>query len=1678
MVKNRSLVLVVLCCLIMISKVNGQGRFGNEWIVPGQQYFKVNIGADGIYQLKRNDLLTDGFPAASIDPRRIQLFHRGVEQAIHIEGQGDGVFGSTDFLEFYGRRADGSTDTDLYTTPGNQPHTFYNLFSDSSAYFLTYRLDNTNGLRMEEFAENNVSGIPQEEYFLEEHLQLFTTSYNEGLSYGSTNETILSQYDAFEGWVGTFASAGSTLTATIENIDNTFETGIKPTLDIQLTGGNNNNHAIEILIGPTSTALRSMGIVNFSGDENFTFQSEIEWSDISPAGEIIINCAVRGVNGQADRAALAYVRLIYSKTFDLAGEDNKKILLKPNSTNKSFLQISNAAGSPLLLDITETSSPVRIGTGATGTNITAIIDETSTQRELFLQSQILTPSLASITFDVIDPSLYNYIIITNDSLRQETLSGNPDPVDQYRSYRESTVGGEYDVFVVSIDDIFNQFNYGESSPTAIRRFMDYMLDGGAPTHLFIIGRSTNNSFDFYRQTGASTTNFVPTYGHPGSDIPFTAGLAGSNIEPALATGRINVKTPGGILSYLNKVKEAESQPYDDLWHKNLIHLSGGRSESELITFKTYIDGFKSVAESPLLGGSAAQNSKNTNQAVEFFNISEEVNKGVSLITFFGHSSPSVTDIEVGLVSNPAFGYNNKGRYPVFLVNGCNAGDFFSPTESFGIDWLLTPDLGAIGFMAHSSIAFSNNLRRYSDIFYATAFTSEAFFGKTLGEIKKEVSRSFIEKFGNSQSNITQVQQFVLQGDPAVKVFSATEPDYDITENNLVVDTFDGSMLLTSTESFYVDIDVKNYGKFDATPLSVTLRRTLSNGSMINYPAIEYNPVLRQDTLRFIVDNEIEENQGNNTFQIILDEVNQVNELNESNNTATFDLFLATGSTFNLLPMDFGIVSSSAIDFTFQATDVLSGTREFLLEVDTVPGFNSTYLIKRATTANAAAIVTVDLAASGNIVDNTVFYWRTKFSNPAPTELDEWVQSSFTLASSSSKGWRQQSNTQLDMLNKEGLNINVGNGIWGFPSNNTSLQVTTYGPDHPDFNTSDTQVLLGGQNFFISASTIDPGCRTNTINIMAFDQQSTNPYTIVDLNSADVLDDRICGKIPQIIYNFTESEMSNTFNPEALIDNINQNDGALVFSLGSVNYSSWSASFKDRLVELGISRSTIDNLEDGEPLIFFGKKGAPEGTATEVLTSIAPKTVQAVSIDTNIEGSFFSGSLISDRIGPSLGYTNFSSDLDIGANNAEETYSFQILGVDQNNVETPLFSGVQDENIDLSSINATQFPYLRLQFQSFDDLDLTPTQLKSWEITFNEAPEGILLKRDTDGIANSIAVQEGAPQASAFTFWNFSENAFADSIKVRFDLLNTSTSTLFLDSMNIAPLAAGDSTNFSINITTLGKTGTNDLVMNVNNMEQTEIYTNNNALRISDFLEISPDETNPIMEVSFDGIFILDGDVVSPSPNVLVRLKDENQFLLKEDTLGVNLFLRRPCDGCDFERISFSSPEVTWTPATDAEDFRVDYTPSNLENGIYGFQVQATDQTGNESGALPYEINFEVINESTITNFYPYPNPFSTSTRFVFTLTGQEIPSDIKIQIMTITGRIVREILTEELGSINIGNNITDYAWNGKDEYGDQLANGVYLYRVIIKNNGNPIQQRGTSADKAFKNGFGKLYLLR
>ena len=109
-------------------------------------------------------------------------------------------------------------------------------------------------------------------------------------------------------------------------------------------------------------------------------------------------------------------------------------------------------------------------------------------------------------------------------------------------------------------------------------------------------------------------------------------------------------------------------------------------------------------------------------------------------------------------------------------------------------------------------------------------------------------------------------------------------------------------------------------------------------------------------------------------------------------------------------------------------------------------------------------------------------------------------------------------------------------------------------------------------------------------------------------------------------------------------------------------------------------------------------------------------------------------------------------------------------------------------------------------------------------------------------------------------------------------------------------------------------------------------------------------------------------------------------------------------------------------ATGKNTATIDFMQKFDEEGEYELIVMGRDVVGNKAGDLEYHINFNVITKAMISNLLNYPNPFTTSTAFVFTITGNEVPQNMRIQILTITGKIVREITKDELGPIHVGRN--------------------------------------------------------
>jgi len=1638
----------IFLVILSLFAVNAQAQMGNEWINFGQSYFKIPVAKDGIYKLTYLDLQTAGFPVGTTDPNKIQLFHRGIEQALYVDGASDGQFNPVDFIEFYGRKNDGTLDSELYRPSFAQPHAYYNLYSDTTSYFLT--VGTSNGKRMVDFFEINSSAIPKETYHIDEKLKILTSDYSSGIFYGADAQNTF--FDVGEGWTDTQITTGLSRDYTFTNVSLAVTSSPPPQLEMVMVGRGNIPHAVEVYVG---NSFRLINTISFSGYSATTFSQAIDWTDVAADGTLVVRIKVVGVGGAPDRISVSYLRLNYAQQTDAQGSTEKVFMLNANPSDKSYLEISNAVSNTRLFDITNPSSVARIGTTLTAT-LNAVIPSTNTRRKIIATSIFTVPAVKPVSFRQIIHSQHNYIIISHPTLRKAG-GGYADPVLAYAAYRASDEGGKYDTLVVNIQQLYDQFSYGEQTPVSIFRLMKFLAASNLPRYLFLIGKGLELNYSYYRNPNSYPVykDFVPSAGMPASDMNFTAGLSGTTFEPAVPTGRITATNSSQVAAYLNKIKEMEAIPYDAMWRKDILHLSGGIEAGEPQRFRSYMDDFKVIAEDYHLGGQVASISKNSTD-ITLINIAEEVNKGLGLVTFFGHSSASTLDFDIGYVSDPVLGYNNPKKYPILLMNGCEAGASFIPYFLFGEDWVLAANKGATGFIAHSFYGLESNLKKYADIFYEVGYGDSVFINKGIGDIQKEVAKRFIQGSSASPENTSQVQQMILLGDPAVKLFGAPKPDLEINSNNLIIESLDGSEVTALTESFAVKMIVRNFGTAKNETMRVEVERLLNDGSVLLYDSLYPTPKYA-DTLALIIRTGRENGSGNNAFTITLDPDNIIDELRKDNNVATYQLVVPLNGTKNLYPQKFAIVHSASPSLSFQTTDLLSGERDFLVELDTLNTFDSPLKKQFTVKGNVLGRQAVDLLS----LDSLAYYWRTKLINPLAGESEAWTESSFTYINNGSEGWAQVHFPQYIENQGEGLEKDATLRRLNFKETITAIDIKTFGGSAGKPNDS-VSVKIGGAEYNLyTQSGGGFGCRNNTINLIAFDKKSTVPYVGVYFKWYEILYTYggrrlVCGREPFVINSFTPSELSTGNNDDIIkyVDNILVGDSVVLYSMGDAGYSAWPAAAKNKLGELGISVAQIDDLLPGEPVVIFARKGLAPGSATILKTSGPQPEQQKLVVNKTITGRYLSGEMKSTLIGPAQQWQSFigqPSEIE-----ASDIAYFDIHGITLDGDDQLLFSHVS-YGMDLSSVSADDYPYLKIVFYAEDNINLTAAQLKKWLVTYTPVPEGLLIY---NGITSQEIISEGEEWKSTYGFMNISETTFADSLTVRYEVFNQSTRNSNLEVFKIKQPAPGDTTLFDVTFNSSNQTGLNDVNVLTFTSFKPELYYDNNVIELREHLNVQIDNFDPVMDVTIDGRRVLNNDFVFSNPFILVKVWDENRNSLITDISTVQIFLTYPCDveNCPVTQIDLSSDDVKWYPATNESDFRIEFKPTNLPDGKYTLRVLATDAKGNESGAIPYLVDFIVKNETTVVISDPYPNPFAARTYLNITVSGNTLPDQYQFEIFDLNGKLLREFQQDEMPPIFIGTNII--SWSGTDDYGNEMVNGMYLFKLSLSIDGNQIEKRG------------------
>lgn len=1698
--------------------------YGNEWIQSGQPYWKVNVSQRGIHRLSQAWLTAAGLPVTTLDPTKLQLWRRGQQQAIYVAQ----TAGRVDYVDFWGLPNDARLDGELFKNPADQITHLTPIYTDTAAYFLTIS-PTQNGLRMPQLT-STTTGLTPRNHYLAEVLDVHRSNYFIGRDYGQIYLPWLDGPEGFFGnYIGTGArpATGSTsipdVTLSIPALDTTH---IQPMLELTVMscGYDAATFELRLMRGTTAspTVIRTVGPYTLPSFGNRTIQVPLRYADFNTSATgNVIRCRVAVTNAGV---GIPLMSVVYGRlrAGGRTALNRLSLLVNTDSTIQGpsqYLLFDTPPPTTVAYDVTDPNNPTRI-TGQTVGQQWGVVVPTPTARtrRVFISkdgSPLEPPAGQTTRFRSIQPRPNLYLIVTGEQLMNDSLGNHP--IRAYANYRASPVGGAYDTMVVTVQQLYDLCHYGDKSPNALRRFLSYLGNtAGWPRYMFVVGKGYQPShltgFATMRRTLA--LDIVPAAGTPGTDILYSADFRAGSYFPRVPCGRLSAVRPADVTAYLNKVQQHEATGVEP-WRKEIMHLGGGKTNGEQRLFGSFLNDFARRAEdSVYLGGHVTSVLRgNSGSYVTTIDVSAEVNRGLSLITFFGHSSTSVSDIDIGTPSNPINNYNNTGRYPTLLMNGCASGNAFFPGVSFGEDWVLTPQRGAIAFLAHSGEGAPTYLRKYSSTFYSTAFNDSAYYGKSLGQIQQRVIQRLMPDSLSPQDPlaVAQVTEMVLQADPAVHLYSPDKPDYFVDNSMVSIRPYAGQRVTARTDSFMVVIKVRNLAKATRDQVRVQVKRTLPGGSIATTDDT-FRPIYYGDTIFFKVKNlPGQVVQGLNRFDVFVDWPDSVAEMNENNNQATVTLNIPAGSVFPLYPPEFAIVTTNAPSLYGQYDQAFQGTRPYTFELDTVPTFNS------SGSARQTAVVTggryplwTPTLPTGR--DSLVWYWRFKPQTLQPGEDTTWATSSFRRINGTRGGWSQSHYGQFARDRKQTIRQQAPSGKWSYTPTTLRLELRTVTGAGTGVRDTATFTVPPNGIVFNQSNRTRSNCGAGSPNIMfmVFDPHTFEPLSRIpglpgggvrmtcgqEGNPGELVvfhgvGDTIVGGGGFAITNLKGPTSARvqymTARADTLAKVLNAIPAGYIVAMVSMNRVPFELmrAQKPNLIaaiqSLGSSLIASPTLLNGDPFLLVGVKGSAPGTATErSYDPSLPRARQQVVLTTTKVSNLPQGLVMSTEVGPARQWDELFYT--IKQVNTTGRYDLRIIPIDANGRDGAALPVTAPSSVPfpLTRLNAQQYPKLRLELFSQDTINRQAPQLKQWLVTYQVVPEGVVRAE----LLRPWELDRAAQLDSGFVhlavpFQNIAPVAFTDSILTEFTVDPPGPLTGPIR-VKIPALAANSLGRIPVKIPiTRFSSGTYTLRANVNpNAAQPEQYLFNNVFETSFTIE-NPNMA-PLVDVAFDGQHILYGDIVAPAPTITIVVQDDNK-LQPIDPQKVTIALTRPgqTTGVAVPVVGNSAVEIH--PATASKPLELLYRPGRLDDGLYKLDVNATDADGNSAGdnQHAYKSAFQVINEAMISNFYPYPNPFSTNTRFLFTITGK-VPQNLKVQIMTVTGKVVRELTKEDLGTdLRVGNNVGTQTWDGTDEYGDKLANGVYLYRVVVQDDADTFKSYKTAGDqKAFHKGWGKLYILR
>ena len=1391
----------VFSCLLVATTTAQMhnGDFGNEWINHNQSYYKIKIAEDGFYSIDMQVLQNHITDFQQVNPQHIQLFHQGEEVPVYVNMEN----GAVESISFYAEHNNGALDASLYRKAHNQLNPEYSLYEDEATYFLTWNMYGSSN-QYQDYTSSFNNMPAKEAYFIHESKSSLNNHWNQGL-YRTYGSYVLSNgtFDFGEGYASSFSNTRSIDVAT----PFLSTAGPAPELTVRAYASGYASHSPQLSVGTYTQNYNT-----YYGDSVFQITATVNHNDISNTNTAV---QLNGLSGSGDKYAVSVVSIKYPRVFDFEGKSTFKFEVKSGA--RKYIEVDNFDGGAATAQnvyLYDMTNQLRIQCYWDGTKVRAELPASTADRSLVLVNETAKATVHGLyDTDFVNYSIVqgDYVILSHPALFNDSEGNNP--VFDYAAYRAQT---GYNPVIIDINRLYDQFAYGvQGHPMAIKNFAAFIhtnWQNTPPEHVFIIGKG--RIYKDIRNTTASD-NLVPTFGYPASDNLLLAPIASD--VPVLPVGRLAATTGDQVSDYLNKIITLETAAKDSIslkdqsWRKQTLHLGGGANSWEHNILKNHLINMQPIMENGSFGAQVHSFFKEQDEHVTVPNsqrINNLINDGVSMITFFGHGSTKGFDFYLDAPER----YRNKDKYPLVMALGCYNGTIYNGEKLISERFIFEQQAGAIGYLGFVNAVTISAASNISASFYD--LINDDMYGAGMGEVLKRTLEDFTASASYSYNPVFQMgaQYLVYHGDPALKLNYRTTADFHIDETT--ISTYP-EKITEDVRNFKLMVDVHNFGKYIDSTIVINVVRRHPSGK-IDTCTTTINAPRHQQTVEFMFEVNGYEDFGSNVFSVFIDANDNVVELpaqaENNNRVLNYNIIVGNPVVLPVFPKKFAIVSDSSMTFKAMATNAFERAYTWEFEMDTTESFDSPMLVQ-------TSLVSGSSLAEWNpgiaFDDNQVYYWRVKAIDADMQESD-WSNASFLYESTTvGQGWNQSDIYQFQKNDFDNLLVEK-NQVNTFEFTPSLYEISAkagyigYGVDDENLavyqNGSKIDKCRCAAENGVYVAVMDP----NTLNFWTMPGGSTE-YGAVNCDMANRT---------AYAFLFKNATYKSQLSLERFVmDSIPNGHMVVMYTLNNGYGQRWSDDFVNFLKVQGsekIDSFVQTNVERSYAIAF--KKGTANYTYFSEEVGMNKDAVAAAYTAT--EKAWDRGTMTSPLVGPAQSWSSVEWSVSQIETPGYDSVSIDVWGVDQYGEKQLLFERTTATTLDLSTVNAQQYPYIQLRLNNKDEWNATPAQLDYWRVFGEMNVDGALTIEDDYSLEYDAATSQQNVVVD-LAVWNMGE-ALMDSSELEFVVLG-STDTV---NHEVAAMNAADSTNVQINIPMIGLIGQQVIIAKLKAQNSEATLSNN------------------------------------------------------------------------------------------------------------------------------------------------------------------------------------------------------------------------------------------------------------